>query len=110
MRLISSAGFAIDDVGEAATFRARLIGWFDPRLGNAAGVLLHPCRAVHTFFMGGPIDVVFITAEKRVCRVVSPLGRNRHARCPDARYALELGAGMAAELGIREGQIFEFER
>jgi uncharacterized membrane protein (UPF0127 family) len=60
--------------------------------------------------MGSPIDVVFMTGDRRVCRIVSALGRNRHAGCPEAFYTLELVAGMAAGLGIREGQKFEFER
>lgn len=109
MRLVSNDGVVIDNIGEAASFLERLLGWFNPCTRGRAGVLLHPCRAIHTLFMKEPIDVVFLTRERTVCHVITALGRNRHASAPDAHYVLELGAGRVVKLNIREGQVFEFE-
>ncbi len=110
MRLISSGRLVVDGVGEAATFWTRLLGWFNPAFRHSSGVLLHPCRSIHTFFMSKAIDVVFISARYEVCKVVGNLGRNRHAGCREAAYVLEIPAGMAARYGIHRGQVLEFER
>lgn len=109
MRLISSGRLVVDGIGEAATFRTRLLGWFDPAFRGCRGVLLHPCRSIHTLFMPQAIDVVFISAHREVCVIVENLPRNRRARCHEAAYVLELPAGMAAGYGFHQGQVIDFE-
>ena len=110
MRLTCAGRLVVDDIGDAATFRTRLLGWFDPAFRRCRGVLLHPCRSIHTLWMPHAIDVVFLSAEREVCAVVKQLARNRRASCRDAAYVLELPAGMAAAQGIKPGQVIDFER
>lgn len=37
------------------------------------GMVIEPCNSVHTFFMGVPLDLLFVDAEHRVLRTVSAL-------------------------------------
>jgi uncharacterized membrane protein (UPF0127 family) len=64
---------------------------------------LSHCAAVHSFFLGEPIDVVFCDAEDRVLRVVAPLGANRWAWQRGAATSWELPVGCAGRLGLQRG-------
>jgi uncharacterized membrane protein (UPF0127 family) len=89
-------------VAETAFARARgLIG--RPRLERGEGLLLVPCRSVHTGFTRFPIDVVFLDREMRVLRAVPELPPWRIAGCRRARAVLELAAGEWARRGLRCG-------
>ena len=81
------------------------------RRGLAAGegLLLQPAGSVHTFFMRFAIDVVFLDRERRVVRVVDGLRPWRAAATRGARTVLELGAGEAARVGLRQGDILAME-
>jgi uncharacterized protein len=64
---------------------------------------LQPCRAVHTFFLSEPIDVVFCDADDVVVRIVAML---RPWRCAVERAAAstwEFPAGAAVRMGLRCG-------
>lgn len=110
MRIYRSGALLIDDIGDAGTFGTRLLGWFHPRFRQCQGVLLHPCRSIHTLFMQRSIDVIFLSAHREVCGIVENLTRNRHARSNKALFVLELPAGMAAHHGIHLGQVLDIER
>ncbi|MGH8252656.1 MAG: DUF192 domain-containing protein [Steroidobacteraceae bacterium] len=61
---------------------------------------LHPCRAVHTFFLSEPIDVVFCDSTGRVVGTVPTL---RPWRCVESRVASstwEFPAGTIARIGL----------
>jgi uncharacterized membrane protein (UPF0127 family)/uncharacterized membrane protein YgcG len=83
-----------------------------PPLRHGQGMLLLRCASVHTGFMRGAIDVVYLDASGRVRRCVPdlapwrwsmggplPLGRTRHT--------LELAAGSIARLSLRPGDRLE---
>ncbi|HVE76848.1 MAG TPA: DUF192 domain-containing protein [Actinomycetota bacterium] len=70
--------------------------------GKGTGLLFR-AKQIHTFGMGYPIDVVYLTKDLTVMRVrkmnpgrVGPLVLR-------ARYVLEMGAGDAASCGLRRG-------
>lgn len=67
------------------------------------GLLLVPAWSIHTWFMRFPIDVVFLDAEGRVLRVVERMRPWRLVSVRHARAVVELAAGVAARLDIREG-------
>lgn len=92
-------------VRRAATFWSRLLGlMLLPHLPPAQGLLLTPCRSVHTCFMRFALDVVFLDADLRVVAVVERLPPWRFTqRQPRARHALELAAGEAERLSLRCG-------
>ena len=78
-------------------------------LAAGEGLLLQPAGSVHTFFMRFAIDVVFLDRERRVLRVVEGLRPWRAAAARGARTVLELGAGEAARVGLRQGDILAME-
>lgn len=110
MRIYRSGALLIEEIGDAGTFGTRLLGWFHPRFRHSRGVLLHPCRSIHTLFMPRSIDVIFLSACREVCGIVENLARNRRAHSNKAIYVLELPAGMAAHHDIHLGQVLDIER
>jgi uncharacterized protein len=89
-------------VCEGSLERARGL-LFRRRIAEDAAFLLRPCRAVHTFGMTYPIDVLFCTPRGVVLEIVRELRPWRVARAFDAHAVWELPAGAARRLGIRVG-------
>ena len=67
-------------------------------------MLLRPSPAIHTCFMRFPIDAVFLDRNLQVLGVTPSLSPWRWARRRGARAVLELGAGEAGRLGVRQGE------
>jgi uncharacterized membrane protein (UPF0127 family) len=91
-------------VRQADRFVDRLTGLIgrDPRPGE--GLLITPCRAVHTFGMRHPIDVVFLDASGRIVDLEPDLPPRRISRIRwMARSVLELGAGTLRSHGCAIG-------
>lgn len=77
-------------------------------LAAGSGLLIVPCRQVHTFGMGYPIDVVFVDEAWNVKRVVHGMKPGRlGALVMRARAVLELPAGKAAETGTLVGDMLD---
>lgn len=92
----------------ADRFVSRLRGLlFRQKLGPCTGMLLSPCKAIHTAFMAYSIDVIFLDRAGYVVRVIPALGPWRAAACPHADDTLELLAGSAAALRISVGEKLE---
>lgn len=88
---------------ETAWERARgLLG--QPTLDPNSGLVIAPCRSVHMFFMRFPIDVVYLSKQFQVVKIVSRLQPWRVSFAFGAAVALEIAAGRAAELGLETGQ------
>ena len=66
-------------------------------------------KSIHMFFMRMSLDVVFCDAEMRIVRIVPNLAPWRMAGSRLARYALEIGPGEAARLGLEEGMLLTVE-
>jgi uncharacterized membrane protein (UPF0127 family) len=77
------------------------------RLAAGAGLWIVPCEGVHTFGMRFPIDVVFLSRDKKVLKVRREMPRGRISLCLRAHSVLELAAGAAA---AEAGDQLEFER
>ncbi len=77
-------------------------------LAAGSGLLIVPCRQVHTFGMGYPIDVVFVDEAWNVKRVVHDMKPGRlGALVMSARAVLELPAGKTAESGTLVGDMLD---
>lgn len=93
--------------------RARLAGGYLERLRGllgcpplecGEGLLLRPCSSVHTWFMGYPLDLVFLDGDGHVLRTVVSLPPFRFALGPKGtRSILELPAGAVEASGIQPG-------
>ena len=74
------------------------------------GLLLSPCRSIHTFGMRMVIDVCFLDPEHRVMKSLDSLGPWRSAHGGRHSYAtLELPAGTLERTGTREGDLLALE-
>jgi hypothetical protein len=78
-----------------------LLGRWRPAPGH--GLLFERCRAVHTFGMRRPIDVVFVDRDGRVLELRRGLGGGRIAACRAAAMVIELQVGDAWRLGLWPG-------
>lgn len=92
----------------AFTFFTRFKGLMLRNAQPNAGLLLGPCRSVHTFFMRFQLDVVFLDEQLLVVGLVERLSPWRFSpHFKRAYYALELPAGTVAHTGLRPGDALE---
>lgn len=72
------------------------------------GLLLVPCRSIHTFGMRTPLDIVFLDRHRRIVKCVSGLQPLRVAAALSARYTLELSVGTVARASLAIGQVLHW--
>ncbi|QSX40158.1 DUF192 domain-containing protein [Shewanella cyperi] len=72
-------------------------------LQSDQGMLISPCNAVHTMWMGYPLDLVYLDRRHKVVRIVTGLKPWRSSHCRQASSVLELAAGSVAQLQITQG-------
>lgn len=92
----------------ALSLTARLRGLLGTEaLGSTEGLLIIPCRSIHTWFMRYPIDVAFLDERLRVIAIAEALPPFRTFAPRDciAMMALELPAGRLQETGTQVGDI-----
>jgi uncharacterized protein len=102
-RTRSAVALEVDVAATRATRRRGLLG--RESLGATEGLLLSPCKAVHTVGMRFPIDVIFIDRDGRAVRIVPALAPWRIAMSARAKAVIELAAGAAAASDIRIGDL-----
>ncbi len=74
------------------------------------GLLIRPCRSVHTVGMAYPIDVLFLNGNGRVIKMLPDMRPGR-VTWPAwrARMCLELSAGAIRASGTRCGDVIELQ-
>ena len=92
-------------VRTAATFASRFVGLLNRNhLDVREGLLLSPGGSIHTLGMRIAIDVLFLSDQLRVVKIMSRLRPWRVALAPaQTRSVLELAAGRAIAARLREG-------
>ncbi|MFP5299455.1 MAG: DUF192 domain-containing protein [Actinomycetota bacterium] len=90
------------DLRRASGVRERTKGLIGlDSLEEGVGLVLEPCRQVHTFGMRFPIDVVFVDRGWTVIGSVHRMGPRRLSRIFfRARRAIELPSGAAAAVKV----------
>lgn len=99
----------IEGVSTAHGFLSRLLGLMFRRDLSAVRLWLPRCSSVHTFFMTGPIDLVFLDRDRSVVRIVAGAKPWRFffgGRRVDS--VLELSAGEARDRGFSPGDRIEW--
>jgi uncharacterized membrane protein (UPF0127 family) len=76
-------------------------------LANDEGLLIRPCRQVHTFGMRYPIDAVFCGGDGVVLAVFTLRPRTISRLVRRARFCIELRSGRAEGCGITVGTRLE---
>jgi uncharacterized membrane protein (UPF0127 family) len=112
MKLINqTAGKIIaDKLVMKSGFFGRLIGLLGKNaLGSGEGIILKPCRQIHTFFMSMSIDVIFVSADFEVLYVMENVPAWRLSPLLlKSLYTVELAAG-ALNGSVKKGDILTFE-
>ncbi len=95
----------------ARTFWHRLVGLLGHRLlAPGEGLLIEPCRSVHTAFMRFAIDVVYIDRALRVVKVVHDLKPYRvSAALLNAHAVIELPSGTVTQSRTAVGDVLAVE-
>jgi uncharacterized membrane protein (UPF0127 family) len=88
----------------ADTLPRRLRGLLGRReLVPGEGIVLRPGWSIHTAFMRYPIDVIFVSADQVVLRIVAGLRPWHTALCRGAHDVVELANGECKRRGLVEG-------
>lgn len=74
------------------------------------GLWFPSCRAVHTFGMRAPVDVLFMDAKYRIVQQHAHVAPNRVLIGPrNARHTIELGACMGGARDVMRGDVMRIE-
>ena len=90
----------------ARTRRKGLLG--RASLSTGEGLWITPCESVHTCFMHFPIDLIYLSREKRIEKLKSDVVPWRLSACLSAGSVLELGAGSIRASRSEQGDLVEF--
>jgi uncharacterized membrane protein (UPF0127 family) len=87
------------NVKEAKTFIDRLRGlMFMDEMKGMDGLMLDPCRSIHNCFVRFPIDVIFLTGDNKVVKVIKNFKPWRFSWIYfSAQKTLELPAGTLTD-------------
>jgi uncharacterized membrane protein (UPF0127 family) len=92
-------------VRRAITLFARMRGLLGrPPLAQTQALLIAPCNSVHCIGMRYAIDVVYLSAQGDIVKLVPALRPWRMSACTGARQVLEFAAGAIAHYDLRVGQ------
>lgn len=80
------------------------------KLEPGEGLWIAPCEGVHTFFMKFPIDVLFLSKQKKVLKVRHRMAAWKLAMSFRAHSVLELPAGTAQATGTSVGDQLNFDK
>ena len=95
----------------ANTFYRRLLGLIlHSSLQEGEGLLIAPCRGVHTCLMRFPIDVLYLDAEGLILHAFSDISPWKMLPLyGGVQQVLELPAGTLSSIGIAAGQHLFFD-
>lgn len=111
MRILRNGTVVVAQGRVADNVWTRFVGLqFARELPEGHGLLIRPCNSVHMFFVRFPIDVVFLTKDLVVERLLPNL-RPWHVSpvVLGAYQTLELPAGAIARCGLAEGDRLTLE-
>jgi uncharacterized membrane protein (UPF0127 family) len=93
-------------VAETSSTRRRgLLG--RSSLPDGEGLWIVPCESVHTVGMQFPIDVLYLSRDRRILKIRPAMAAWRISACLRAHSVLELPSGTAAATGTRRGDRLE---
>jgi uncharacterized membrane protein (UPF0127 family) len=77
-------------------------------LDDGEGLLIRPCKGIHTFGMKFPIDAVFLNRDNRVIAIVNNIPPNRMTRMYlGASSVIELPVGTLDKTATLPGDLLE---
>lgn len=104
----------LTDIKIADNFYSRLIGLLGKSsLDRGQGLIIKPCKSVHSFFMRFPIDVAFIDKHNKICFLMNSMQVNKISPFViTASYVIEAPSGTFKSTKVRIGDevVLEYER
>jgi len=99
----------VDHLEIAESVRARTRGLIGHQpLGLGQGLVINPCRWIHTFGMSFPIDVIYVSKNWRVVALTEDLPPRRIDRpVLRAQLVIEMAAGALRHIGLHVGDHLE---
>lgn len=92
---------------DASHFSQRLRGLHGvPPLGPTDALIIRPCKAIHTYGLKKPIDVIFMNRKGIILKLETVNPRSM-LFCIQARVVVEMAHGTANRLGLKVGQQFK---
>ena len=93
----------------AGSFMTRLIGLLGKKtLAPGEGLLLTPCRQIHTWFMSFEIDVVFLDNNGQIMASIAGMKPGLASpRVKNCCRVLEMAAGSIAKHNLHIGTVLE---
>ncbi len=101
----------LEKAAVADRFGLRFIGLLSTKsLQPGHGLIINPCRSVHTCGMKFPIDVGFVDNQNRLCYLIHSMHPYRFSPIVrDAVFVIEAAAGTFNQTGTREGDLVTLE-
>ncbi len=100
----------VEDVKIAESMVERGIGlMFKKEMNGFSGLLIDPCKSIHTFFMKYPIDVIFLSNKWEIVKINRNMKPWRMSTFSfRTTKVLELKGGELS-LDIKEGDVLEVQ-
>lgn len=94
----------------AEDFFSRMVGLLGTsKLDGDEGLLIRPCRQVHTYYMRFNIDALFLSESGEIIHIESRMNPGRISRfIKESCQVLEIAGGTAELKGIQVGQRVQF--
>ncbi len=99
------------DIRVAGTYLSRLVGLLGQRkLEPGKGLLLTPCKQIHTCFMSIDIDVIFLNNQGQIIKSIADMKPwKKSPRVSGCCQVLEMAAGFLAEYELKEGMVLRVD-
>lgn len=100
-----------EEVIIADTFLKRIKGLLGKKeFKKGSALVIKPCNSIHTFFMRFPIDVLFVSRDNRVVKIIYRLVPFRLTPIYfSAFFAIELPAGTLSLDSVEKNDFLLFE-
>ena len=112
MKVINDATgeIILEDLQVADTFLKRFLGLMGKKdLPSGAGLKIEPCSSIHTFNMKFPIDVLFLSEDHRVLKVVRGMKPGKAGSVvKKSRYVIEAMEGELSDK-VDVGDVLRYE-
>lgn len=97
----------LSDVHLANNFWLRLTGYMFRKNPHVTGILFEPANAIQTTFMSFDLDIIFLTKDNEIVKVLKAVKPWRHTWFyPRTRKALEIPSGTL-KIELKEGDQLE---
>ena len=108
---LSKNNVVLEEAEVADTFFLRLGGLLGrPGLPPGKGILIKPCRAVHTLGMRFPIDVGFVDDSNCICYLIEEMPPCKLSPAvKESAYVIEAPAGTFRQAGTAVGDELKLE-